>query len=110
MAMSFRSTSAFKTRLFHPARSVVAIPTAAVLTLAALTVGNVSAQTRFVEAWGWNEEGECNVPAGLTNVIALSAGSDCSVALKSDHTVVAWGNNDIGQATVPAGLANVTRI
>src|SRR6266478_3281903 len=73
------------------------------LVLGIFSTFNASAQP-FVQAWGWNFEGECNLPAGLANVIAVAAGSDCSVALKNDHTVVAWGNNDIGQATVPAGL------
>src|SRR5436309_3148338 len=79
------------------------------LVLSAFSTFNASAQP-FVQAWGWNAEGECNVPAGLAKVVAVAAGGDFSVALKSDHTVVAWGNNDIGQATVPGGLANVIRI
>lgn len=34
---------------------------------------------------------------GLSDIIALSAGSDFSVALKADGTVYAWGINDYGQ-------------
>jgi len=30
----------------------------------------------FVQAWGWNAEGECNLPAGLANVVAVAAGGD----------------------------------
>jgi hypothetical protein len=44
------------------------------------------------------------------NVIAVSAGSFHSLALKADGTVVAWGMNDDGQATVPEGLSGVTEI
>ena len=35
--------------------------------------------------------------AGLTNVIAISAGGDDSFALKSDGTLWAWGDNGDGQ-------------
>ena len=42
-----------------------------------------------VVAWGDNGEGQADVPAGLTDVIAIAAGLSHSVALKSDGTVVA---------------------
>ena len=35
----------------------------------------------------------------LTNVVAISAGDDFSLALRADSTVVGWGNNTAGQAT-----------
>jgi hypothetical protein len=43
-------------------------------------------------------------------VTAIAAGTNHSLALKSDGTVVAWGDNDSGQATVPAGLSGVVAI
>ena len=61
-------------------------------------------------AWGRNDLGQTTVPDDLTGVTAIAAGSDHTVALKSDGTVVAWGRNDSGQATVPAGLSGVTAI
>jgi Regulator of chromosome condensation (RCC1) repeat len=63
-----------------------------------------------VVAWGDDESGEATVPSGLTGVIAISAGTDHTLALKQDGTVVAWGANSWGQATVPAGLTGVTAI
>ena len=42
-------------------------------------------------AWGYNDYGQTNVPAGLSGVTAIAAGDYHSLALKSDGTVVAWG-------------------
>ena len=59
-----------------------------------------------VEAWGGYFEGQLNVPTGLTDVIAVSAGDFHSVALRQDGTVLAWGGRgatDEGQSTVPSG-------
>ena len=57
-----------------------------------------------------NDYGQTTIPAGLTNVVAIAAGSDYSLALKADGTVVGWGNNFYGQITIPAGLTNVVAI
>lgn len=65
--------------------------------------------TRVI-AWGDNSTGQADVPAGLTNVVAVAGGLNHSLALKADGTVVAWGTNNYGQTSVPAGLANVTAI
>jgi len=35
--------------------------------------------------------------AGLSNIIAISAGWDQALALRSDHTVWAWGLNGVGE-------------
>jgi len=54
---------------------------------------------------------------GLTNVIAISAAGDTSLALKSDGTVWAWGDNDVGQLGVgyfttsaPYGIATPVQV
>ncbi len=54
-------------------------------------------------------------PAGLSNVIAISAGGGAqgffhSIALKSDGTMVGWGNNSIGQLNVPGMLDSAVAI
>jgi hypothetical protein len=56
-----------------------------------------------VVAWGSNDNGELDVPSGLTGTIGIAAGSH-NLALKSDGAVVAWGLNSHGQATVPLNL------
>ena len=55
-----------------------------------------------IVAWGNNSDGQCNVPAG-SDFVAIAAGEDYSVALKSDGSLVACGNNDDGQCDVPTG-------
>lgn len=58
-----------------------------------------------VIAWGLNSA-HTNVPGGLTNVVAVSAGSDC-LALTSDGSVVRWG---AGGTNLPPGLTNLIAI
>src|SRR5690349_19399860 len=59
-----------------------------------------------VAAWGYNGDGEANVPPGLTNAVAISSGGWHALALKNDGTVVDWGL----VASVPPGLGNVIAI
>jgi hypothetical protein len=61
-------------------------------------------------AWGLNDSGETNIPAGLSNVVAIAAGSGHNLVLKSDGTVFAWGLNAYGETNIPAGLSNVVAI
>ncbi len=63
-----------------------------------------------VAAWGINTSGRLSVPPGATNVVAIAAGYDHCLALRSNGTIVAWGGNDSGQATPPADLTNVVSI
>ncbi len=46
----------------------------------------------------------------LSNVIAIAAGVNHSLALKNDGTVVGWGDNYYGQTSVSAGASNVVAI
>jgi len=54
-----------------------------------------------VVAWGDNGEGQADVPAGLTDVIAIAAGLSHSVALKSYGTVVAWDTTPLDKSLCP---------
>jgi len=70
----------------------------------------VPPQDGMVIAWGQDNYGQCDVPAGLSNVVAVAGGNGHSLALRHAGTVVAWGNNLFGQTSVPAGLSNVVGI
>jgi len=65
-----------------------------------------------VVVWGDNVAGLTNVPASLTNVIAIDANpnSQSSLALRADGTVAGWGYNGFGVTNVPASLSNVVEI
>jgi len=81
--------------------------------LAAVALGlpKLSAQTSLV-AWGHNGFGQTNVPAAVTDAVAISASAsgDHTLALRETGEVVAWGANEWGQATVPEGLADVVAV
>ena len=81
--------------------SLVVLTVLAATLPAAAEVGYLDEGT--VVAWGRNQEGQCNVPAGLADVTQVAGGGWHSLALKADGSVVAWGYNDDGQCNVPAG-------
>ncbi len=73
-------------------------------------IADSGAATGTVVAWGDNQFGQLNMPAGLTNVVAVAAGYYHSLALKQDGTVIGWGYDAYGETDVPSGLSNVVAI
>lgn len=63
-----------------------------------------------VQAWGNTTLGETNVPPGLTNVMAISAGATHALVLQNNGQIIAWGQNSFGQTNVPAGLSGVVEV
>ncbi len=59
-----------------------------------------------VYAWGDNEFHQCEVPAGLRDVVAIAAADNSSIAVKADGTVVQWGH----YWSVPEGVRDVVAI
>jgi hypothetical protein len=43
-------------------------------------------------AWGYNHDGQCDVPAPDQDFVAVAAGGRHSLGLKSDGTITAWGS------------------
>jgi hypothetical protein len=60
-----------------------------------------------VVAWGNNSYQECNVPADLTNVLSVVAGSSHNLALIENGTVKDWGGNGY---LPPPGLNSIQAV
>jgi alpha-tubulin suppressor-like RCC1 family protein len=60
--------------------------------------------------WGDDFAGQLDMPPDIGQVVAVAGGSDHSLALRADGTVVAWGDNTFGQCTIPSGAMNVVAI
>jgi alpha-tubulin suppressor-like RCC1 family protein len=57
---------------------------------------------------GWGAAAD--VPAGLSNVVAIAGGPRHNLALKKDGTVTMWGGYRVNQLAAPPGLRNVEAI
>ena len=66
--------------------------------------------TGTIVAWGYNNGGQCNVPAPNSGFTAVAAGGYHNLGLKSDGTIVAWGYNNGGQCNVPAPNSGFTAV
>jgi hypothetical protein len=78
--------------------------------LGTLSLAAQAQTTPQIVGWGSNHYLQLNVPAGLTNVVAIATGWQHNLALKPDGTVAAWGDNANGQCSVPASATNVVAI
>jgi hypothetical protein len=78
------------------------------LTSSATTTNSVDGTLSVVPvaAWGSDKYAQINVPAGLSNVIAVAGGALHSLALRTDGTVVRWGSGP----DVPPDLTNAVAI
>jgi hypothetical protein len=86
-----------------------------VLSLCLLAGSTAMAGTYLgVVAWGDDTYGQCDVPAGVKNVVSVACGGTFSCALLADSTVAVWGKYYNGSAYVPmfvpSGLTNVIAI
>ena len=70
--------------------------------LAMLLAPAVAASAGEVAAWGGNQQGQTDAPAG-DDFVDVSCGYWFTIALRSDGTVAFWGLNNSGQGDVPEG-------
>jgi len=54
-----------------------------------------------IVAWGENTWGQCDVPPGYADFVAIAAGGAHSLGLRANGSVVAWGRPDGGACDVP---------
>ena len=69
-----------------------------------------SADRWSARLFGDNEYGQCDVPADLGPVLAVSAGNWHSCAVRTDGQLVFFGDNEFGQCDVPADLGPVLAV
>ncbi|MCB9149972.1 MAG: tandem-95 repeat protein [Caldilineaceae bacterium] len=97
-----------------PLLASLSLALALVLNAAPVAHADPAPSNCTVVGWGDNSLGQLDIPADLTDVVAVAAsgwfGLGHSLALKSDGTVVGWGDNSLGQLDIPAGLSNVVAI
>ncbi len=82
-------------------------PTAILLIVGIVSVvrgdsGTLADSNGQIIAWGYNDNGQAEVPYGAFTAIAHASGSH-NLAIRSDGTIVAWGRNNYGQASSPSG-------
>ena len=58
----------------------------------------------------WRRQTMASPLAGISNIVAVSAGPAHSLALTREATVVCWGSNAYGETSIPPGLTNVAAI
>ena len=60
--------------------------------------------------WGDSSDGQRNVPADLSDIVAVAAGGFHALALSGEGKVSAWGLGSDGQTSVPTDLQNVVAV
>ena len=76
----------------------------------AITSAVINLNVRQLVVWGDNVNGVTNMPPGLTNVAAISAGFYGNIALRADGTITIWGNSGSIPTNSVAGISNVVEV
>jgi alpha-tubulin suppressor-like RCC1 family protein len=63
-----------------------------------------------VYCWGRNDQGQCDVPAGLKGVKQVAAGHVYTMSLLADGSVAHWGFDGYGMRPIPAAVTNVVAV
>ena len=63
-----------------------------------------------IEAWGWNNNGQCSVPELNAHFVAVAGATYHSLGVKADGSIAAWGSNSDGQCTVPSPNADFVAV
>src|SRR6187200_2958681 len=82
------------------ARRTILLSTFATCLISSLAWGTPNAGS--LVGWGDNFYGDLTVPAG-NDFLAVAAGDNFSLALRTDGSLAGWGYDASGQANVPTG-------
>ena len=63
-----------------------------------------------VAAWGYNSNGQCDLPVDLGECVAIAGGDSHTIALQQSGFVRAWGSNNSDQCNIPNDLGVCTHI
>ena len=63
-----------------------------------------------IACWGYNADGQCDVPTDIGPAVSIAVGGFHTVALLEDGSVVCWGRNDDRQCDVPEDLGGVVSV
>lgn len=63
-----------------------------------------------VVAWGDNSVGQTNVPASVTNIVAVAARNNYTLALRADGIVLAWGANPNNLTNIPGTVTRALAV
>jgi len=75
---------------------------------ASITLSVASAGTAALGTADGGNQPDASIPT--SGVVAIAAGFDFNLALKTDGTVVGWGSDESGETDVPANLTSVVAI
>ena len=67
-------------------------------------------QSGLVRAWGYNSNGQCDIPSDLGVCTQIAGGAVHTIAIQQSGLVRAWGYNYYGQCNIPSDLGACTQI
>jgi hypothetical protein len=74
-------------------QSLVFLATAALFITLTSTVALGTGAGKII-GWGRTDGGQCSVPSPNTGFVAIAAGYDHSMGLKSDGSIIIWGGDN----------------
>ncbi|PYI80699.1 MAG: hypothetical protein DME26_21060, partial [Verrucomicrobia bacterium] len=92
-------------------RRISVLPAKKAILALSLWLGFVTPVPAISRLFAWGDLGQFRVPAGLSDIVVISAGHFHNLVLRADASVVAWASTpDAPAVQMPGGLANVIGI
>ena len=90
--------------------SLVTNPLSSLSNVVAISAGSGSSYLALKADGTVAASGGTPLPAGLSNIVAITSGQNHNLALQADGTVRAWGSWGTGSVSVPASVSNIVAI